>query len=200
MPEQRGASRAEIVGEGWIEVGRVVRVCGLEGALAVALDAGHPVDLAPPQRICLAGPPGRIPFRIEAARALGGAGSSRIELRLAGVSSRERAEPWVGSRVLVPPEALRATGPAGRWPAGGQPSEARRRELLGLTVRLPDGSAVGTVDEIWPSPAHHLLVIHRKKGDPLLIPAVPPILARVDLAARELWIDPPAGLIPEETR
>jgi 16S rRNA processing protein RimM len=190
MPAQRGDRRAEIVGEGWTEVGRVARACGLDGALAVALDGAEPEELTGLGRLCLVGPAGRIPFRVESARALGSRGGQppQLELRLVGMRTRAQAERWVGARVSVPPEVLRP-------PAG---DEIRARELVGLRVRLPDGRSPGRVDEVWSGPAHDLLVLRRDGAPPILIPATPPIVTRLDLAAGELWIDPPEGLIPPQ--
>ena len=129
------------------------------------------------------GEPGRIPFRVLEAR---DRGRARVELRLAGLGTREHARAWSGARVSIAHALLRPL------PEG----EYYQRDLIGLAVRTPDGRHVGHVQEIWPTGGHDLLVV-ATSGEPVLVPAVEPVLTRVDLAAREIWIDPPAGLIPE---
>jgi 16S rRNA processing protein RimM len=69
------------------------------------------------------------------------------------------------------------------------------QDLVGLEVRAPDGDRLGRVREIWPTPGHDLLLVETS-AEPVLVPATAPVLVRVDLAAGELWIDPPVGLFP----
>jgi 16S rRNA processing protein RimM len=169
--------------QGWVEVGRVERARGLDGRLLVGLHGDDPANLLAAPEVALRGTPGRVPFRVLEARDLG---SSRVEVRLAGLSTRELAREWAGASVSIPASSLRPL------PEG----EYYQRDLIGLAVRTPDGTVLGRVQEIWPTAAHDLLVV-ATGGEPLLVPAVEPVLTRVDLAAREIWIDPPAGLIPD---
>jgi 16S rRNA processing protein RimM len=89
----------------------------------------------------------------------------------------------------------------GRWlsvdasqlPRPGDPDEFRDHELIGLSVRTPDGAAVGVVTDVL----HHgqdLLVIQRAH-DECLVPFVKAIVPEVDVAAGVLVIDPPPGLL-----
>ena len=181
---------ASITGEGWLEVGRVARARGRDGALRVALYGEDPANLISAGRVSLQGAPGQIAFRVLEARTLRPArgGQVQVEVRLAGLDSRERAEAWGGASLAIPEAALR------ELPDG----EYYWRQIIGLRVRLPGGRVLGTVAEIWPTGAYDLLVVQEGEGEPLLVPAVDEILSRIDLGAGELWIDPPAGLIPGE--
>ena len=173
----------ESVASNWVEIGRVERTRGLDGSLLVALHGGDPTNLLAAEEVSLLGGPGRIPFRVLDAR---DRGRGRVELRLAGLGTRELAREWAGASVSIARANLQAL------PEG----EYYQRDLIGLTVRTPDGRCLGRVQEIWPTGGHDLLVV-ATSGEPVLVPAVEPVLARVDLAAGEIWIDPPAGLIPE---
>ena len=180
---------ASIAGENWLEIGRVSRARGRDGALNVALFGDDPANLVVAERVSLRGAPGEIAFRVLGARVLATPrdGRARVELRLAGLDSRERAEAWGGASLAIPEAGLR------ELPEG----EYYWRQIVGLEVYLPDGRPLGEVAEIWPTAAHDLLVV-RGAGEPVLVPAVDEILTRVDLDAGALWIDPPAGLVPGE--
>jgi 16S rRNA processing protein RimM len=60
-------------------------------------------------------------------------------------------------------------------------------------VVLGDGTPVGVVEDLVAMPAHDLLVVRGERE--YWIPAVEPILRRVDLDGGELCIDPPPGLL-----
>jgi 16S rRNA processing protein RimM len=169
----------------WVEIGRVERARGLDGSLLVGLHAGDPANLLAAPEVSLQGRPGRIPFRVLAARDRGGA---RVELRLAGLGTRELAREWTGASVSIERAALPPL----------QEGEYYLRDLVGLAVHTLDGRCLGHVREIWPTAGHDLLVV-ATPGEPVLVPAIEPVIARVDLAARAIWIDPPAGLIPGES-
>jgi 16S rRNA processing protein RimM len=171
----------------WVEIGRVERTRGLDGSLVVRLHADDPRNLLGAGEVALQGGPGRIPFRVVAARVLAATdrGGTRVELRLAGLGTRELAREWSGARVSIRGAELQPL-------AAG---EYYQRDLIGLAVRIPDGRSIGRVREVWPTAGHDLLVVETA-GDPVLVPALEPVLTRVDLGAGEIWIDPPEGLIP----
>jgi 16S rRNA processing protein RimM len=180
-------SRAET--PGWVEVGRVERPRGLEGALIVGLHGDDPANLLGAREVTLRGEPGRIPFQVRAARDLGQrSGRARVELELAGIRSRELARDWAGAAVSIRESDLRPL------PEG----ELYWRDVVGLAVRCLDGRRLGTVQEIWPTAGHDVLVV-ATGAEPLLVPAAQEVIVRVDLAARELWIDPPDGLVPGQS-
>jgi 16S rRNA processing protein RimM len=178
---------SQIAARDWIEVGRIVRSHGLDGALVVQLHGDDAALLLTVERVALAGEPGRIPFLVEAAREQGGVGGgrARVELKLRGIRSREGARLWKGAAVLVAPGALPAL------PEG----EHYHRDLIGLTARLTDGSTLGTVIEIRSTAGHDLLVIQSGARE-ILVPAAAEIVQRIDAAAGEIWIDAPQGLVP----
>jgi len=112
---------------------------------------------------------------------------------------------WHSGQLLVAFEGVTDRTAAGeltgRWlsvdssqlPRTGDPDEFRDHELIGLSVRTPDGAAVGVVTDVL----HHgqdLLVIQRA-DDECLVPFVKPIVPEVDVDAGVLVIDPPPGLL-----
>jgi 16S rRNA processing protein RimM len=90
-------------------------------------------------------------FEVERVERAGPARESgvRVRLSLAGISDREAAAAWAGATLSIPESALRPL------PEG----EYYWRELLGVRCRDLAGADLGRVEEIWPTPAHDVLVL-----------------------------------------
>jgi 16S rRNA processing protein RimM len=67
-------------------------------------------------------------------------------------------------------------------------------QLVGLSVRTPDGTVLGEVTAVQHE-AQDLLVVRRTEGADVLIPFVSAIVPTVDLAGGFLVVDPPEGLL-----
>ncbi len=91
-----------------------------------------------------------------------------------GLDVREAADSWRG--VVLRAEALE-----------GDEDELWVHELIGSTVALPDGTAVGTVEELQANPAADLLVLDTG--------ALVPVVFITERTAGALTIDPPEGLL-----
>ena len=169
------------VGE-WVELGRVLRPHGLDGSLLVALHSDDPANLIAAKSLRLAGAPGSIPFRVARAEpaGAGSGGRARVRLWLVGLESRERAARFAEARVLLAAADLAAL------PEG----EFYWRELLGLAAFSGDGERLGVVAEILPTAGTDVLVI-RREGPDLLVPAVQGMVSRLDRERGELWLDLP---------
>ncbi|MFI5372239.1 MAG: ribosome maturation factor RimM [Candidatus Eisenbacteria bacterium] len=74
------------------------------------------------------------------------------------------------------------------------PGVAYTHQLIGLTVETPDGRVLGTLREIATHGAQPLYVIAGVDGRELLVPGVPEMLRRVDLAAGRITVALPPGL------
>jgi len=116
--------------------------------------------------------------------------SGQLLVAFEGVTDRTAAGELTGSWLSVDSAQL---------PRTGDPDEFRDHELIGLSVRTPDGEQVGVVTDVL----HHgqdLLVIKRADGggEECLVPFVKAIVPEVDVDARLLVIDPPPGLLDLE--
>ncbi len=167
-----------------VELGRVARAQGMDGTLLVLLHGGDAANLKAAPEVTLEGEPGAIPFHVlEVAPGRHQAdGRLRVRLQLAGLDSRERAEAWVGAAVAIPETGLRPL-PEGDY---------YWRDLIGLRCRTRDGTELGLLREIWPTPAHDVLVVGGTE-DPVLLAATDDLLVSVDTDAGELVVDPPEG-------
>ncbi len=127
-----------------------------------------------------AGPPeGRV-YRVGASRAY----RDRLVLKLVGVEDGDAAAKLRGLTVLAP-DALAPSLPGGRWWSA---------RLVGAAVVSEDGSALGKVDDVWPTGGVDLLVVNRDAEDELLIPMAEEIVLNVDEKAREIRVRLPDGL------
>lgn len=111
--------------------------------------------------------------------------SGRLLLHFQEVSSRSEVEALRGTLLSVDVD------PHER-PA--DPDEFYDHQLVGLSVVLPDGSAVGVVSEVGHG-AQDLLIVARPEGGTVMVPFVTAIVPEVDLDARRVVIDPPVGLL-----
>jgi 16S rRNA processing protein RimM len=102
--------------------------------------------------------------------------------QLDGVASPEAAQALKGRVVGVARASLPAT----------PPGEIYWADLVGMTVVNRTGVALGTVAGVTEHGAHPLLRLARTErahGTELLIPYVPAIVERVDVAARRIDVD-----------
>jgi 16S rRNA processing protein RimM len=70
-------------------------------------------------------------------------------------------------------------------------------ELLGLNVYKTDGTLLGRLDRIIPTPANDVYVITDTAGPAsreLLIPAIGSVVITIDRDRRSMVVDPPEGL------
>lgn len=111
-------------------------------------------------------------------------------LGLAGIDSLDALAPWIGSAVEVPAATLPEL----------DGSEVYHHDVIGLEVRTADGTPIGTIAEVLAMPANDLWVVRGPAGADgrcaeHLVPAVAPIVTRIDLRERCAIIDPVPGLL-----
>lgn len=107
----------------------------------------------------------------------------RFLVRFEGAATREDAEALRGA-LYVSPDEGRDLEEAEYW----------EHEIVGSSVVLADGTAVGEITDVIVRPAQDLLEIATPKG-PRLVPFVEDIVTAVDRDGRRVVIDPPAGLL-----
>ena len=149
-------------------------------------DAEHWVGVAE-LRLAPPGRPSRA-YAVEHARAY----ADRLVLKLEGIDDGTVAAALKGFDVRVDREH------APPLPVG----EHYRAGLLGMTVRLTDGTTVGVVRDVRPTGAADLLVVAPEGHDPsqdtdeeILIPFHRALVPSVDEERGEIRIAPPPGLL-----
>lgn len=167
-------------------VGRVVKSHGIKGELVVDVRTDEPDErFAVGAELRGHKPRERAleTYEVEAAREHSG----RLLLRLVGVADRNAADALRGTLFVIDSSQLEPSD---------DPDEFYDHELEGLSVRLADGSEVGTVGEVLHSAAGELLSIRPVGEDrELLVPFVAAIVTSVSIADGVVEIDPPEGLL-----
>jgi len=155
-----------------LEVGRVHKAHGLKGDVSVSLTTDRFERVAPGSRLFVDD------VEHEVARSTAQP-PDRWIVGFAGVTDRTGAEALRGARLTAEP-------------LDAEEDELWVHELVGATVSLLDGTAVGVVEAVQDNPAHELLVLDT--GD--LVPVVF-VTDASDLPERVV-IDPPEGLLSSD--
>jgi 16S rRNA processing protein RimM len=109
--------------------------------------------------------------------------------RIDGVRTREEVEALKGVRLYAPRDRLPAL----------PDDEFYHADLIGLSVADTGGKLLGTVTAVHDHGAGDLLEIAGPGlRTPALLPFTKAAVPTVDLAARRIVVDPPAGIFPED--
>lgn len=162
-------------------VGQITRPQALKGWLRVKPEVDD-WELLKPGLPVWTGLPGKIPVRfdVEAVRIQ----PKCLVMKLQGIDTIDDAERLRGQLLYVEKELLPPL----------EEDSFYYYELVGCQVELPDKTIVGEVEEVRPGAAGDLIVV-KKEGKELLVPAVKDIVKSVDITNRLIVIDPPAGLL-----
>ncbi len=169
-----------------VVVGRIGRPHGVRGLATVEVRTDDPDHRFAPGQVLITDPPGRGPLTIVDQRWHSGT----LLLQLAGPSgevygTREAVDAVRNTLLLVPVADL---------PEIEEPDSYYDHQLVGLSVRLPDGTAIGEVSAVRHE-AQDLLVVRRVEAAEALIPFVAAIVPTVDLDGGFVVVDPPEGLL-----
>ncbi|MEW6388272.1 MAG: ribosome maturation factor RimM [Thermodesulfobacteriota bacterium] len=163
-----------------IALGRVVGAHGIRGA--VKIGTGGPGEAADPEIFTALGEVeiGGSRYRVKKAERH----RRQVLLYLQGIDDRDQAELLVGQEVR---------GERQRFPAL-PPGEYYWFQVLGLPVfHAAEGTPLGYLEEIIPSPAHDVYVV-RWEGKEVLLPAIEEVIVEINLEEGWIKVLPPAGL------
>jgi 16S rRNA processing protein RimM len=163
-----------------IPLGEIVTTHGLDGWLKLHAYNPRTSALFPGQYIFLEKNGVRSAQRLEATRPHRG----QFLIKLAGIDLLADAGQWVGSSLLIAEEALQSL----------EAGEYYHYQVIGFEVFDTGGGRIGTVTRTWSTAGGELYVVAGESKEHL-IPAVKDIIEKVDLDARRIVINPPAGLL-----
>ena len=163
-----------------VTVGVVVRPQGNRGEVVVdpATDFGSE-RFKPGAVVYRDGAAGPEAIRVATSREFRG----RWIVGFEGVSTIDDAERWRGRELRIPPADLRPLLPGGYYV----------HDLVGCRVWTVGGVDVGVVERVDVGPGAPWLVLSGSAE--VLVPFVDSICRDVDVSAKRIVIDPPAGLI-----
>ena len=161
-----------------VRIGRIARVHGLQGEVALEGVAFTPEEMRRVKRFHWRGADGtERELTLTAARPA----HDRMLVRFAGVDDRDRAVPLSRGELYAESEALPPP------PEG----EAYAFQLVGMTVRTEDGRVLGTLADILKTGANPIYVVRGERER--LLPAPPEFVREVDLEARTITLALPPG-------
>jgi 16S rRNA processing protein RimM len=165
-----------------VTVARAVKTRGLRGELVADLLTDFPARFELLSKLIAVGPAQQ---RLELQLEDHWFQNQRVVLKFRGYDTVDSASALVGYELAVP-EADRMPLDEGSfydW------------ELEGCAVKSVSGEPVGVVSGVLRTGGVDLLAIKSGRGKEHLVPMVVSIITNVDLAAREIIIDPPEGLL-----
>jgi 16S rRNA processing protein RimM len=169
-----------------IRLGRIFRPHGVRGELKIAPDMDDPTRFEALDAVYVGPDPGRVTKRhIASVRYQETKRGITVILQLEGVDDRGDAEVVTKQHLYAPEEALPPL----------DEDELFVHDLIGLDVVTEDGTAVGTLSNVLPMPAHDMYVVHRPGHAEQMIPAVDDFIIDIDLEAGRVLIRPIEGLL-----
>lgn len=167
--------------EDMVTVGRIARAHGHRGAVVINPDTDFPEARYREGRVLyVRRGPGVQPLTVAAARFQDG----RPIVGFREIATMTDAEALAGAELRVPESELEPL-----------PADAfYRHDLVGCRVVTTGGAPIGEVTAVEGERDHSRLVVATPDGD-VLVPLAHDICVRIDPGAREIVIDPPAGLL-----
>lgn len=162
-------------------LGTVTKVIGLRGEVRLRQTPDFWEEALESTALRWRGAAADEPLQVEAWRPHG---TGMWVLRLAAIQDRTAAEALVGRELEVEMDALDVPLPEGLRPF----------QVRGLQVVHVNGTPLGEVVDLLAMPAQDLLVVRNGEREHW-IPAVAPIVRRIDWNARRVEVDPPDGLL-----
>jgi 16S rRNA processing protein RimM len=163
-----------------ISVGKILRSQGNKGELRLKFYDDSLIELSELRTLFIEKGGKFKEYQVESLLPRGKA----CHVKLRGVDSLSQADSLRGVEVFVPEESLKRS----------EGSPYYLFQLMGCSVFDLKGEAVGKVVDVLSVPANDLLVVERE-GREILVPFHESICKQIDLAKKEIRIDPPAGLL-----
>jgi 16S rRNA processing protein RimM len=175
-----------VVWDDLVLVGRIARPHGIRGQVAINPETDFIEErFAAGATVWMQSPGGLESLTISTMRVQNGR-------PIVGFEGRQRIEevaPLAGRELRVPEETLHPL----------EPGRFYQHQLVGCEVETMAGEKVGTVRRVAGGAAGSLLTVDGERGE-VLVPMAAEIIVEIDVAARRIRIDPPAGLLELNAR
>jgi 16S rRNA processing protein RimM len=180
-------SRTDVQWDAMVLVGRVARPHGLRGQVVVNPETDFVEQrFRPGARLWTRTGGHESTLTITSVRVQSG----RPVVAFKGMSRREDVEPLAGMELRVPEEALQPL----------EPGRFYEHQLVGCSVETVGGVVLGPVVRVEGGAGGSRLAVEGSAGE-ILIPLAVDICVDIDVAAKRIRIEPPAGLVDlNETR
>ncbi|MEI6048141.1 MAG: ribosome maturation factor RimM [Bacteroidota bacterium] len=162
-----------------ILLGRITKVSGYEGAVAVKLEKIFSENIPLMESVFLEIEGRPVPFFISESKY---SGADILKLRFEGYDSIEKINEFTGCRVFL---------------TTGAPAEKKTdgiTSLIEYKVLIDDDILLGTIMEVIPNPGQLLLKVLSTKKKEILIPFHEDFIVKIDKKKKTLLMDIPEGL------
>jgi len=177
-------SRGDLKGEDFLVIGRVLKPHGVKGDLRVRYyNPEDPLFLSRYERLFLKDDRRGI-FRSFRVLQVRHHKKDILILSLEGIRTREDAERWRGSEVLVHREDLPPL----------EEDEYYCEDLIGLDVFTKDGEYLGRITSIFSAGGSDVYVVEGDRGE-VMLPAIKKVILEVDLEGQRMIVELPEGLL-----
>ena len=166
----------------WITLGEIVAPFGLHGEVKLLSQTDFPDRIAEHEALYLG--PMHESYTLLEARPHGGV----ILLRFEGIDDLTAAEKLRNLSVCIPQAEA----------APLAEDQYYIHDLIGLRALHINGEELGTVVDVFAGSGQELLSIRRVGKQSVLVPLVKALVPAIDLVARTVTIDPPAGLFDDD--
>ena len=166
------------------ELGYLLKPHGLRGAIVANFDVDDPSAYHQLKTVYLALPtaPGKlVAHTVERVQPQAG---KKVLLTFKGIARIEDAEPLRGSQLYLPLSELPALAD----------DQFYFHDVIGFTVMDETLGELGTVENFYELPQQDVLAM-RYQGQEVLIPVVDELVSHADMAARQLFVNLPEGLL-----
>ena len=165
------------VPEDLIILGEVTRVHGVRGAVRVLPLTDFPEHLLALDHVFLVSSATVRRVAVQQAMRSG----RFVVMKFTGIDAPKDAEALRGATIQIPAaDALPLP-----------PGQFYTFQVVGLTVRTPEGRDIGRVVEVLRTGSNDVYVVRAPAGEEILLPAVDTVVQRIDVAAGELVARPP---------
>ena len=156
-------------------IGIISSVHGVRGEAKVYVTSDDPeryrllneVLLLPPGEASSVRPGRREPVTVEIERVRFSGTMALVKFR--GIDTPEEMRKYQGMELWIPREQALPL----------EEGEFYIADLLGLTVVTEEGEELGTVKDIWPTGANHVITVRQKSGREVLLPYIPDCVKEV---------------------
>lgn len=181
----RHRNRTVVIPDGYMAVGHIVKVHGLQGEVKVELHTDFPERFQPGAALFLGDD--LAPVEIVTARPHKG----HYLLRFAGVHRREEADRLRNLWLFIHEEDAAELDEDTYW----------IHDLVGLTVETTDGDRIGRIVDVMQTGANDVYLVAPEEGpnqgQELLLPAIADVVQSIDLAAGIMTVALIPGLLDE---
>jgi 16S rRNA processing protein RimM len=163
-----------------ILLGRITKVSGFEGAVAVKLEKIFTENIPRMESVFLEIDGRPVPFFISKTEY---SGADILKLSFEGFNSVEKVSEFTGCRVFLTGSAI------------SNNINTNSQILIGYNVIGPENVKIGSISEIIPNNGQWLLNVISADGKDILIPFHEHFIVRIDKRKKVVMMDIPEGLL-----